>query len=126
MVDGEALNFMKTLDVASLFETAWTMPSNTSEKEAVEKRYIFLKVFQKGSFVSVRIENYCSHFPELSPEGLPVASSKKDAAFHGYGTKKHAVHCGKIQRKPPNFRGGKPVCCKHAVSHRAIFLKFNS
>lgn len=87
MVDGEALNFMKTLDVASLFGNGLDNAIEHERKEAVEKRYIFLKVFQKGSFVSVRIENYCSHFPELSPEGLPVASSKKDAAFHGYGTK---------------------------------------
>ena len=87
MVDGETLNFMKTLDVASLFGNGLDNAIEHERKEAVEKRYIFLKVFRKGSFVSVRIENYCAHFPQLSPEGLPVASSKKDAAFHGYGTK---------------------------------------
>lgn len=87
MVDGEALSFMKTLDVASLFGNGLDNAIEHEQKEAAEKRYIFLKVFRKGSFACVRIENYCTVFPELSPDGLPVSSSKNDAQFHGYGTK---------------------------------------
>lgn len=37
--------------------------------------------------VSIRIENYCETFPELSEAGLPFRSSKKDFELHGYGTK---------------------------------------
>ena len=87
MADGTALHFMKTLDIASLFGNALDNAIEHEKKEKAENRYIFLKILQKGKMVSIRIENYCETFPELSEAGLPVRSSKKDFELHGYGTK---------------------------------------
>lgn len=87
MADGTALHFMKTLDIASLFGNALDNAIEHEKKEKAENRYIFLKILQKGKMVSIRIENYCETFPELSEAGLPFRSSKKDFELHGYGTK---------------------------------------
>lgn len=87
MADGTALHFMKTLDIASLFGNALDNAIEHEKKEKAENRYIFLKILQKGKMVSIRIENYCETFPELSEVGLPIRSSKKDSELHGYGTK---------------------------------------
>lgn len=77
MADGTALHFMKTLDIASLFGNALDNAIEHEKKEKAENRYIFLKILQKGKMVSIRIENYCETFPELSEVGLPVRSSKR-------------------------------------------------
>ena len=87
IADGGALNFMKTLDIAALIGNGLDNAIEHERKVSAEKRYIFLKIQRSGSLASVRIENYCENFPKLSKDGLPVASSKKDAALHGYGTK---------------------------------------
>ena len=87
MADGVALEFLKELDLASLFGNSLDNAIEHERKEPPEKRYIFLKVQRNGMFVSIRIENYCETFPEISTDGLPAASSKEDAVFHGYGTK---------------------------------------
>ena len=64
MADGVALEFMKELDLASLFGNSLDNAIEQERKEAMEKRYIFLKVQRNGMFVSIRIENYCEIFPQ--------------------------------------------------------------
>ena len=87
ITDGAALDFMKTLDIAALLGNGLDNAIEHERTVPADKRYIFLKIQRSGSMASVRIENYCENLPKLSADGLPVASSKKDAALHGYGTK---------------------------------------
>ena len=85
-VDGSVLSFMKTSDLTSLFGN---LLSNAIEAEAKlankDQAYILLKVMEKGSMVSIHIENY---FPEkvIFKNGLPI-STKENVNLHGYGTK---------------------------------------
>ena len=88
VVDGEALKFMDTIDISSLFgnaldnaiESVRQIPEGESEK-----RLIHLSVAKQKGFVRIRVENYCDKEPDLK-NGLPV-TTKKDTRFHGYGLK---------------------------------------
>lgn len=88
VADGEALNFMDTIDISSLFGNALDNAIESVRQipeEESEKRLIHLSVVRQKGFVRIRVENYCEKEPVLK-DGLPV-TTKKDTRFHGYGLK---------------------------------------
>lgn len=86
LVEGEALSFMQPMDVVSFFDNC-----TGNAIEAVmglpnaEQRVISLQCSKKQGVVSVRCDNYFAG-PLRMAGGLP-ATSKKDAAEHGFGLK---------------------------------------
>lgn len=85
-VEGEALSFMQPMDVVSFFDNC-----TGNAIEAVmglpdpAKRVISLQCSKRQGVVSVRCDNYFVG-PLRMSGGLP-ATSKKDAAEHGFGLK---------------------------------------
>lgn len=86
LVEGEALSFMQPMDVVSFFDncTGNAIEAVSALAEA-EKRVISLQCSKKQGVVSVRCDNYFAD-PLRMAGGLP-ATSKKDAAEHGFGLK---------------------------------------
>lgn len=87
MADGASLAFMESSDINSFFGNAL---DNATEYliscESSENRFIRLSTHKKDGFLSVRIENFCSHPPEIDDQGFPV-TTKKDKANHGFGVR---------------------------------------
>ena len=48
-------------------------------------RFIALKVYRRGGFLCIHVENYCDTEPEIR-DGLPV-TTKEDNGLHGFGMK---------------------------------------
>lgn len=86
VVDGEALNFIHTMDICSIFGNALDNGVESVQKiHDKEKRIINVAVFMKNNFLMMRFENYYEH--ELTfVDGLPV-TTKSDKVYHGYGIK---------------------------------------
>ena len=86
LVECEALSFMQPMDVVSFFDNC---TGNAIEAVAgladAAKRVISLQCSKKQGMVSLRCDNYFSGSLRLAG-GLP-ATSKKDAAEHGFGLK---------------------------------------
>lgn len=86
IVDGQLLNFMDTMDICSLFGNALD-----NATEAVlrlpdsEQRLVNLRVFHRGNFAMILVENYAADQVELSA-GLPQ-TTKSNKDYHGYGLK---------------------------------------
>lgn len=86
VADGSLLGFMKVMDICTIFGNALDNTIEYVETIAEpEKRLIHVSVFSQQGFVMLRFENYCESELEFE-EDLPK-STKKDAAFHGYGLK---------------------------------------
>lgn len=87
MIDGSALSFLSISEINSFFGNAL---DNALEYllrfEEKENRFIRLSSTAKSGFLTIRLENYCSHPPIIGKNGLPH-TSKKDAANHGFGLK---------------------------------------
>ncbi len=84
--EGEKLSFMRSSDITSVFGN---ILSNAIECESAveeaDKRYILLKVFERGSMVCIHAENYSTARPTFSGE-LPL-TTKGSEAYHGFGLK---------------------------------------
>lgn len=86
IVQGEELDFVKPSDIVSLVSNALENAIECELKIAEEaRRSVAMKVFRKGAFVCIHVENYCVNFPELK-DGLPV-TTKEDKGVHGFGVK---------------------------------------
>ncbi len=86
MADGSALSAVKPSDVYSLFGNALDNAiEGVMREEDPEKRFIFLRVGQKGGMISIHVENYCSR-PPVFEDGLP-RTTKQDAQNHGIGVR---------------------------------------
>ncbi len=84
IVDGAQLNGMDSTDLYSLFGNALDNAIEASRQEPDEdKRSIFLKVTQKGTYTSIHIENNCPGTIQFK-DGIPQ-TDKEDKAHHGYG-----------------------------------------
>jgi hypothetical protein len=86
VADGKELNFMRAADISVLFGNAIDNAIESVLKISDrEKRLIHLTVAAQKAFVHIRIENTCGDHLEFK-DGLP-ATTKQDAAFHGFGMK---------------------------------------
>ncbi|MBQ3558170.1 MAG: GHKL domain-containing protein [Agathobacter sp.] len=86
VVDGQLLDFMETMDICSIFGNALDNAIESVLKiEEKEKRLIHVTVSQQKAFVMIRVENYFEG--GLKYAAGQLKTTKKDAAFHGYGIK---------------------------------------
>ncbi len=86
VVDGAAVNFMKVMDICSIFGNALDNCIESVSKLAdQDKRIIRVSVFTKNQFVMMRFENYYEEQLEFA-HGVPV-TTKTDTYYHGYGIK---------------------------------------
>lgn len=83
MADGEKLNFMKPVDVYTLFENALGNAVEASLNCPEGERIISMVMSAKGSFIRIRIENHCMTVPQIK-NGMPV-TTKADKENHGFG-----------------------------------------
>ena len=83
MIDGEQLDFMDPVDIASLFGNA---PDNAIESvlrtDDAERRIIRLNASVKRSFFSVHFENYCGE-TVVFRDGM-LQTVKQDNRYHGF------------------------------------------
>ncbi len=86
VVDGKLLDFMKAMDICSIFGNALdnAIESVLRIKDK-EKRLIHVTVSQLNGFAMIRIENYYEDI--LQPNGEDYLSTKQDKKYHGYGIK---------------------------------------
>lgn len=86
VVDGTLFDFMKEMDISSIFGNAL---DNAIECELKipdkEKRLIHVSAYSQKNFLIIRFENYFEGKIDLGHD-LP-ATTKNDPQFHGYGLK---------------------------------------
>ena len=81
--DGTPLRKLDTMDLYSLFGNALDNAIEAVEHEPMENRRIDLRVGQRGSFLTVHVENYLGQ-PLRVVDGLPF-TTKEDRNYHGFG-----------------------------------------
>lgn len=85
LVDPEALSFMEDMDICSLFGNALDNAIEAEQEEPVGTRLIRLNVSRKNRFLTIHIENTCTHKVTFR-DGLPL-TRKENKSLHGYGSK---------------------------------------
>lgn len=86
VVNGKLLNFIRTMDVCSIFGNALDNAIESVEKVCdKEKRIISIAVFSKNNFLMMRFENYYEH--QLKFKDELFMTTKSDDFYHGYGIK---------------------------------------
>ncbi len=85
IADGQALSFMKELDIYTLFANLMDNAIEASVKLEKEKRSITLIIRKKDSFVSILEEN-CTSEDTVFVGGNPE-TTKEDKNVHGFGTR---------------------------------------
>lgn len=84
MVDGSLLDFMKTVDLYTLFGNALDNAIEACSKvEDGEKKVISVTVLRRAGIVTVEIENY--YEGTLQEENDRLLTSKADKHLHGFG-----------------------------------------
>ncbi len=85
VADGEALEFMDDIDLASLFGNALDNAiESVSELKNQEERLIHVSVSRKRAFLVIRVENRFEGSIKFV-NGMPM-TKKKDKRYHGFGT----------------------------------------
>ena len=86
VAEGEALDFMRPMDVSALFGNALDNAMESVKKLSDrEKRLIHLSVARQKGFLRIRVEN--CYEGELRLEAGMPASTKQDPRYHGFGQK---------------------------------------
>lgn len=85
LISGEKLGFMEPVDIYSLFGNALDNAIEAVGQEDEGHRIITIESTSRGSLLSIRIENYCSH-QLVFEDGMPVSTKEKNG-YHGFGTK---------------------------------------
>lgn len=86
VAEGEALDFMRPMDVSALFGNALDNAMESVKKlNDCEKRLIHLSVARQKGFLRIRVEN--CYEGELRLEAGMPASTKQDRRYHGFGLK---------------------------------------
>lgn len=83
VIDGAQLDFMRDVDIYSLFGNALDNAIEAVKDVGEEKRNIGISVKRVGEMVSVHVENYLDKPLEMNGD-LP-RTTKKDKEFHGFG-----------------------------------------
>lgn len=85
MVSGEDFSFMDKVDLYSLFGNALDNAIEYLSSVPEERRVIVVAQEKWLNFLKVEFSNYCEEQLSFS-NGLPV-TTKRDRAYHGYGTR---------------------------------------
>lgn len=92
VADGTLLKRLSVMDICAVFGNAIDNAIEYEIKVAdAEKRLIHVTVSQRNGFVCILVENY--YEGEAIPDGSFPKTTKKNAAYHGFGLKsiKHTV-----------------------------------
>lgn len=85
IADGEAVSFMSSVDIISLFSNALDNAYEAVSALSQGKYEVYLTVKRAVGMVSIAVENPCSANVALQ-NGLPV-TTKQDKEYHGFGVK---------------------------------------
>ncbi len=86
VVDGKELDFIKTLDLVSIFGNALDNAIESLKKTRDKtKRLLNLIVFKRANFLVIKIENY--YDSKIKYVKGSLITTKKDTFYHGYGIK---------------------------------------
>lgn len=114
IAQGEALNFLRSGEVASLFGNALDNAIECEERiPDADKRCIALNVFKRHGLVCIRVENYCTDEPAVI-NGLPV-TTKADRSLHGFGLKS-------IQYTVSKYNGTMNISTEHNLFVLSILI----
>lgn len=83
---GEALSFMSTMDIYSLFGNAVDNAIEAVEKLPPEKQVIDVSIARRGEFVFLSFTNFVEGAPVFL-DGLPQTTKKEETSYHGFGVK---------------------------------------
>lgn len=113
VADGNAVGFLETADLYSLFNNLLGNAMEYVETLPEENRFIRLAVRGAGGFVRIETENYFDGTLQYE-NGLPVSSKGGDE--HGYGMKS-------IRRIVEKYRGSMEISTENGMFTAAIVLK---
>lgn len=86
IADGALLNFMRPLDISTLFGNALDNAIEcVMQEDDFEKRIINLRIAPQGKMVHIHVDNYCSASLTFQDD-LPV-TTKLDEQYHGFGSR---------------------------------------
>lgn len=86
VIDGEELNFIKTIDLVSIFGNALDNAIESLKKiEDKAKRLLKVVVFKHANLLVIRIENY--YLSKLKYQQGRLITTKENSLYHGYGLK---------------------------------------
>lgn len=86
LVDGQALAFVDTVDIYTLFGNALDNAIECVMRQRDKlKRVIQLASYVEKDMLLIRFRNYCDEMPEMV-DGMPV-TVKPDRQYHGFGLK---------------------------------------
>lgn len=86
VVDGEALAFMDSMDISTLFGNMLDNAiESVSKIERKERRLIHLAIMKQRGFLRIRMENCYGEEPRFE-KGV-LTTSKEDPRYHGFGMK---------------------------------------
>jgi hypothetical protein len=118
MVQGEKLDFMRPIDIYTLFGNALDNALECVIKyKDKEKRIISLNVSAKGDFLRIHLENYCEE-PLSFADGLPT-TSKEDKDNHGLGLKS-------IKYIAESYQGNMTVRLEDSMFKLNVLIPLNS
>lgn len=112
VADGNAVDFLETADLYSLFNNLLGNAMEYVETLPEENRFIRLAVRGAGGFVRIETENYFDGTVQYE-NGLPVSSKGCDE--HGYGMKS-------IRRIVEKYRGSMEISTENGMFAVAIVL----
>ncbi len=86
VADGQALNFLRAIDISTIFGNSLDNAiENCIKIKDLEKRLIKIAIFEQSNFLVIRVENYYEN--ELLYENDYLLTTKSDNKLHGYGLK---------------------------------------
>lgn len=86
LINPLSLSFMSKDDILSLFGNMLDNAIEGSLNEDKNNRLIRLNINEKGNFIYIHLENFCTKEIKFSSSGLPI-TSKSNKENHGFGTK---------------------------------------
>ena len=117
VVDGKEVDFISPMDLSALFGNALDNAIESVKKiPDPDKRLIHLSVSRQKNFLRIRVEN-CYQGEIRFENGMPV-TSKKDKAFHGFGTKS-------IARIAEKYNGSMTIHAENGWFELRILLPLN-
>ena len=86
LVDGRSLDFVKVVDLYSMFGNALDNAiESVMKEEDRQKRVIQVVGYREQNFLLIRVRNYCENPPVLVDD-LPL-TTKEENGYHGFGIK---------------------------------------
>ena len=113
---GEALRFMDTMDLYSLFGNILDNAISAAEKlENPEERIISVVIEKRGEFASISAMNYF-HGEDLHfRDGIPLTTQTEEAGYHGFGLKS-------VRRIAEKYQGGLTISVSDGLFRLSVYM----